>query len=599
MTNKKIVYKPIQTEVLELAAEHGNDPEAALEMLKDIQTRHGGLTHSGITDTARALGIPAHHAYGMATFYSMLSLEDRRRVLRVCDGPVCWLKRISNHSSYNSDEPFIADWQKKVSEDFTVERTSCLGLCDRSPAALVGDEQAGPLSPGDMNKVQKGWRGVPTEYTKPRKGEIRVMTALIGKINPDSIEEALTNGVYDGLKKALQSEPMAVLAEVEASSLQGRGGAGFPVGLKWRFVAGEKRTPRYIICNADESEPLIFKDRVLIDTNPHQLLEGMLIAGYACGASEAWIYIRGEYEYQAQRLEYAIKQAESKNLLGENILGSGFSFKIHVHRGAGAYICGEETALLESLEGKRGEPRLRPPYPPQAGFRGQPTAVNNVESFCAVPHIVKNGAEWWRNLTDDPTPGTKVYMILGHVKNPGLFEAPFGLTLRQIIEEFGGGMLPGSHFNFALCGGAAGTIIPPALMDSHIDYRSGPLKGVTRDIKTMEKRWTQVISMGAGSFLICDQSVSPVAFLRELLHFFAAESCGKCTPCRVGTWRSLEILNRMAAGKGQPGDTDELKTLAAIMQDSSFCGLGQSVPIPMKSALTYFEAEFAKAETGK
>ncbi|HNN15061.1 MAG TPA: NADH-ubiquinone oxidoreductase-F iron-sulfur binding region domain-containing protein, partial [Anaerolineales bacterium] len=261
--------------------------------------------------------------------------------------------------------------------------------------------------------------------------------------------------------------------------------------------------------------------------------------------------------------------------------------------------CGEETALLESLEGKRGEPRLRPPYPPASGFRGQPTAVNNVESFCAVPHIIKNGAEWWRNLTNDPTPGTKVYMVLGHVKKPGLFEAPFGLTLREIIEDFGGGMLPGSHFNFALCGGAAGTIAPPALMDSHIDYSSGPLKGVTRDIKAMEKRWTQVISMGAGSFLICDQTVSPVNFLRELMHFFAAESCGKCTPCRVGTWRSLEILNRMTSGKGQLGDTDELKSLAALMQDSSFCGLGQSVAIPMKSALTHFGAEFAKVEKGQ
>jgi NADP-reducing hydrogenase subunit HndC len=325
---------------------------------------------------------------------------------------------------------------------------------------------------------------------------------------------------------------------------------------------------------------LIFKDRVLISTNPHQLLEGMIIAGFACGASEAWIYIRGEYEAQAQRLENAIRQAELKNLLGENILGSGFSFKIHVHRGAGAYVCGEETALIESLEGKRGEPRIRPPFPPTYGFRGQPTAVNNVESFCAVPHIVKNGAEWWKNLTKTTAPGTKVYMVLGYVKNPGLFEAPFGLTLRQIIDNFGGGMLPGSQFNLALCGGAAGTIVNESLLDTPIDYSSAP-KG---------------ISLGAGSFLICDQTVSPVAFLRELLHFFAAESCGKCTPCRVGTWRSLEILNRMAEGKGVKGDTEELKTLAALMQDSSFCGLGQAVPIPMRSVLTHFEAEFVKAE---
>ncbi|MGZ9225509.1 MAG: NAD(P)H-dependent oxidoreductase subunit E, partial [Anaerolineales bacterium] len=455
MTNKKIIYKPVSPEVLEIAEAHHNEPESMLEVLKDIQSLPTGLTPVTITDAARALDVPPHQAYGMATFYSMLSLEERKNILRVCDGPVCWLKNASKQSSVSSDQ-LVSEWANAM-PDYTVERTSCLGLCDRAPAVLVNDDQAGPVSTKDADKVCEGWRGVPTDYSKVRKGETRVMTALIGKIDPDSIDDALAHGVYEGLKKALHAlrQPEAVLDILESSGLQGRGGAGFPVGRKWRFVASEKRTPRYIICNADESEPLIFKDRVLIDTNPHQLLEGMLIAGFACGASEAWIYIRGEYEYQARRLENAVEQAKSKNLLGENILGRDFSFDIHVHRGAGAYICGEETALLESLEGKRGEPRIRPPYPPTYGFRGQPTAVNNVESFCAVPHILRNGAEWWRNLTNDPTPGTKVYMVLGRVKNPGLFEAPFGLTLREIIEDFGGGMLPGSHFNFALCGGAA------------------------------------------------------------------------------------------------------------------------------------------------
>ncbi|HSB00528.1 MAG TPA: NADH-ubiquinone oxidoreductase-F iron-sulfur binding region domain-containing protein [Anaerolineales bacterium] len=578
MTNKTQIYKPISPEIEELAHEHHHDREAALELLKDIETRHAGLSPATITDAARALKLPAHHLYGMATFYSMLSLQEHKKVLRVCDGPVCWLKRASGQSPVSSKQS-IGEWAEAM-PDYTVERTSCLGLCDRAPSALVETEQAGPISVKDAKKVCEGWRGVPTDYSQERKGELRVMTALIGKIDPDSIEDAIAHGVYDGLKKALQTQPAAVLDLVESSGLQGRGGAGFPVGRKWRFVANEKRMPRYIVCNADESEPLIFKDRVLIGTNPHQLLEGMTIAGFACGASEAWIYIRGEYEPQARCLENAIQQAESRNLLGENILGSGFSFKIHVHRGAGAYICGEETALIESLEGKRGEPRIRPPFPPTYGFRGQPTTVNNVESFCAVPHIARNGADWWKNLTKATAPGTKLYMVLGHVKNPGLFEAPFGLTLRQIIEDFGGGMLPGSQFGFALCGGAAGTIVNESLLDTPIDFSSAQ-KG---------------ISLGAGSFLVCDQNVSPVAFLRELLHFFAAESCGKCTPCRVGTWRALEILNRMAAGKGVKGDTEELQSLAALMQDSSFCGLGQAVPIPMRSALTHFGAEFVKAE---
>jgi NADH:ubiquinone oxidoreductase subunit F (NADH-binding) len=306
----------------------------------------------------------------------------------------------------------------------------------------------------------------------------------------------------------------------------------------------------------------------------------MAIAGYACGANHAYIYIRGEYEHQARRLERAIQQAEAAGYLGEQIQGGDFSFHIHVHRGAGAYICGEETALIESLEGKRGEPRIRPPYPPSYGYQGKPTLVNNVESYAAVPAILCNGAQWYRALSQAHTPGTKMYMILGHINQPGLFEAPFGLTLRQVIDDFGGGMRTGSTFQFALTGGAAGTIVPPGLLDEPIDYGSA-VRG---------------IALGAGAFMICDQTVSPVAFLRELLHFFSYESCGKCTPCRVGTHQSHAILTRLAAGQGQPGDVAELHALADNLQDASFCGLGQSVPIPMRSALTHFAQDFAAAE---
>jgi NADH:ubiquinone oxidoreductase subunit F (NADH-binding) len=402
----------------------------------------------------------------------------------------------------------------------------------------------------------------------------------VGTVDPDSISSALEHGAYQALQAALERTPEAVLAEVEASGLSGRGGAGFPVGRKWRFVAQAKRSPKYIVCNADESEPLIFKDRVLIDTDPHQILEGMALAGYACGAHEAFIYIRGEYVTQAERLKHAIQEAEQAGWLGDQVHGSNFSFHIHVHLGAGAYICGEETALIESLEGKRGEPRTRPPYPPTAGYHGLPTLVNNVESYAAVPAIVLNGADWYHSLSGAAIPGTKLYMLLGHINHPGLFEAPFGLTLRQIIDDFGGGMRLGSSFKFALTGGAAGTIVPQTLLDVPIDYASSA-KGV---------------SLGAGAFLICDQRVSPVAFLKELLHFFAAESCGKCTPCRVGTYRSHEILSRLVDGEGIAGDVAELNSLADVMFDSSFCGLGQSVPIPMRSALSHFSQVFKEAE---
>jgi NADH:ubiquinone oxidoreductase subunit F (NADH-binding) len=464
-----------------------------------------------------------------------------------------------------------------------VERSSCLGLCDRAPAILVNDDQAGPVSSGEAEKACQGWKGVPTDYSSSRAGEKRVMLANIEQIDPDDIQSAIKFGAYQGLQAALQMTPESVIATVEESGLQGRGGAGFPVGRKWKFVAQAAGSPKYMIANADESEPLIFKDRVLIDTNPHQLLEGMAIGGYACGANEAYIYIRGEYVHQAERLEQAIKQAEALGWLGDTIQGSGFSFHIHVHLGAGAYICGEETALIESLEGKRGEPRLRPPYPPSFGLRGCPTAVNNVESFAAVPHILKNGADWWKQLSGYSVPGTKIYMILGHVKNPGLFEAPFGLTLRQVIDDLGGGMLDGSTFKFALTGGAAGSMVNSEFLDIPLDYSSSQ-KG---------------IGLGAGAFLICDQRVSPVAFLRELLHFFAAESCGKCTPCRVGTWRAYNLLCRMAEGGIKEQELEELKELSENMLLASFCGLGQSVPIPINSALVNFVAEFSANGKGE
>jgi len=581
MTNKTSRFKPIPPEVLEMSGDLDKNPEGLLELLSKFQALPDSLSRENITHAARLLNVPAHQAYGVTTFYSMLATEPKKNILRVCDGPVCWLKRASEGGT--NPENAVADFAEAVTEDWTVERSSCLGLCDRAPAVLVNDDQAGPVAVNEVHKACQGWKGVPTDYSTPRAGETRIMLANSDQINPDDIQSAIKYGSYQGLKAALQTTPESVIATVEGSGLQGRGGAGFPVGRKWKFVAQAAGSPKYMIANADESEPLIFKDRVLIDTNPHQLLEGMAIGGYACGANEAYIYIRGEYVHQAERLEKAIQQAEELGWLGDNIQGSGFSFHIHVHLGAGAYICGEETALIESLEGKRGEPRLRPPYPPSFGLRGCPTAVNNVESFAAVPHIMKNGADWWKQLSDYSVPGTKVYMILGHVKNPGLFEAPFGLTMRQIIDDFGGGMLDGSTFKFALTGGAAGSMVNSDFLDIPLDYASSQ-KG---------------IGLGAGAFLVCDQRVSPVAFLRELLHFFAAESCGKCTPCRVGTWRAYNLLCRMAEGGIQEQDIEELEALSENMLLASFCGLGQSVPIPINSALANFAAEFSANGKGE
>jgi NADH:ubiquinone oxidoreductase subunit F (NADH-binding) len=442
---------------------------------------------------------------------------------------------------------------------------------------LVDLDQCGPLTIDGMPSIGEGWRGDHPDYSIPLTEETRVLLADIDKIDPHSLESARELGAYEGLKNALAKDPAEVIDEVELAKVRGRGGAGFPVGRKWRLVAQSEREQKYIVCNADESEPLVFKDRVLMETNPHQLLEGMVIAGYAVGAAKGFIYIRGEYRAQAAILKHAIEEAETAGFLGEHILGTDYSLKIDLHLGAGAYICGEETAMLESLEGRRGEPRVRPPYPTVNGYRGFPTIVNNVETFATIPPVLRNGSEWYLKIGKPESPGTKLYTILGHIKRPGLFEAPYGLSLREIIETFGGGMLDGSTFGLALTGGAAGTIVPASLLDHPMNYDS-TAKG---------------ISLGAGAILVCDESVSPVALVRELMYFFEVESCGKCTPCRIGTRLARELLDRIVSGETLATDFDELKALATVLEADSLCGLGQFAALPLKSAMNHFEEQFS------
>jgi NADH:ubiquinone oxidoreductase subunit F (NADH-binding)/NADH:ubiquinone oxidoreductase subunit E len=558
-------HKPLDPQISQLVADHQHNQEAILEIFQQLQEQQGGIQPWQIEDIARALNVPAERAYGVATFYTLLDVPPKKpNTIRLCDGPPCWLQGAGQ---------IRKAMEAALGDSWRIERSSCLGLCDRAPAALTNGDQAGPLTPEQVPLIPDGRRGEKPDYTSPRPGEVRLLLAHLGKVDPTSLESAREHGAYQALEKALQGPPEAVYQEVEAAKVRGRGGAGFPTGTKWRFVAQEQRKPKYIVCNADESEPLIFKDRVLIESNPHQILEGMALAAYAVGAEEGFIYIRGEYRTQADLLAQAIHQAETAGFLGENIASSGFSFHIHVHRGAGAYICGEETALLESLEGRRGEPRVRPPYPTVSGYHGCPTVVNNVETFSTIPQIILNGAKWYTSIGDPRTPGTKLYTLLGHVKHPGVFEAPYGLTLRQAIEEFGGGMRPNSRFHFALTGGAAGTIVPESLLDIPMDYQSV----------------RQGVSLGAGGILICDETVSPFALLRELLHFFEMESCGKCTPCRVGTRRARELMDRVLAGNSSTEIREQLMQLSEVLEKDSFCGLGQSVAIPMKSAMKHFD----------
>jgi NADH:ubiquinone oxidoreductase subunit F (NADH-binding) len=347
------------------------------------------------------------------------------------------------------------------------------------------------------------------------------------------------------------------------------------------MVARADGTRKYVVCNADESEPGTFKDRVLLEGDPHLLLEGLALAGYAVGAAEGVVYVRGEYEWVARRLERAIAQAEERGWLGQDIRGSGFSFRAHVHRGAGAYVCGEETALLESLEGKRGEPRVRPPYPTAHGYHGRPTLVNNVETLCLVPSVVACGTDWFRSLGTAGSPGTKVFTVTGCVNRPGAFEAPLGITLRQVVEQFGGGLRGGSRFKAALTGGAAGTFVPAALLDVPLDFDSG----------------SRGAALGAGAVLVLDESVSVPGLLTGLLHFFEVESCGKCTPCREGTREARLACGRVAQGRGGPEDLAGLKRLAFLLDLTSLCGLGRSVAWPVESAVRHFGGEFAAENT--
>lgn len=414
-----------------------------------------------------------------------------------------------------------------------------------------------------------------------RKGtlpaEQRIVLERAGVIDPTNIEDYILQDGYAALGKVLTSmKPEEVIAEVQKSGLKGRGGAGFPTGLKWSFVAKAPGTKKYVICNADESEPGTFKDRVILEGDPHTILEAMAIAGYAVGADEGYIYVRGEYALAQERLAIAIAQAKEYGFLGKNIFGTEFNFEIHVHSGAGAYICGEETALIESIEGKRGEPRARPPYPTTHGLWGKPTLVNNVETLANIPPILRNGAEWYRKFGTPSSPGTKVYTILGNVNNTGLIEVPMGITLREVIAIYGRGMKNGRTFKLAQTGGSSGSVIPASLQDTPMDFESYNKAEV---------------SLGSGALLICDEDTCVVDLAKVLMNFFRRESCGKCTPCRIGTYRAYQILQRISEGQGVLKDLDELLSLSENLVNLSNCGLGQTAATPIKDILKYFRAE--------
>jgi NADH:ubiquinone oxidoreductase subunit F (NADH-binding)/(2Fe-2S) ferredoxin len=405
----------------------------------------------------------------------------------------------------------------------------------------------------------------------------RVVLGRAGLIDPESLDDFIIHDGYQALGKALtEMTPEQVIAEVDRSGLQGRGGAGFPTGRKWGFVRSAQGQPKYVICNADESEPGTFKDRLILEGDPFSVIEAMTIAGYAVGSQEGYIYIRGEYGLAYRRLENAIHQAEERGLLGKQIFGRDFDFHIHLHAGAGAYICGEETALIESIEGKRGQPRARPPYPPTYGLWGKPTVVNNVETLANIPHIVRNGGEWYHQFGTEKSRGTKVYTIMGNVNFTGVIEVPLGITLREVIEIYGKGIKKGAQLKLVQTGGSSGSIVPASLQDTPMDFESWRNAG---------------ISLGSGALLICDENTCVVDLAKVIMQFFRFECCAKCTPCRVGTQRMYQIVEDISEGRGTLENLDELLTLSQDMELLSNCGLGQTASVAVRDILKYFRQE--------
>lgn len=408
--------------------------------------------------------------------------------------------------------------------------------------------------------------------------QTKVVLSDCGEIDPEDIDAYIETGGYDATRKVLTSmTPEEVIRVIELSGLRGRGGAGFPTGLKWDICRRKKSEQKYIICNADEGDPGAFMDRAVIEGNPHSVVEGMIIGAYAIGSDSGYVYIRAEYPLAVERLKIALKQAREKNLLGNNIMGTGFNFDIKIKLGAGAFVCGEETALIASIEGGRGMPRARPPFPVESGLWGMPTVINNVETLANIPYIIKRGAEWFSSFGTEKSRGTKVFALTGKVKNIGLIEVPLGIPLREIIYDIGGGIEGGKAFKAVQTGGPSGGCIPAGLLDIEVDFESLAQVGSI---------------MGSGGMVVLDESDCMVNIAQFFLEFTQAESCGKCIPCRIGTKRMLEILDRVTSGKGKEGDIDLLEELGQDIKATSLCGLGMTAPNPVLSTIRYFRHEY-------
>ncbi len=522
-------------------------------------------------------------------------MSSYRMHILVCGGTGC----LASESRLLAENLQAHVLMSGMGREVQVVTTGCFGFCEKGPIVKILPDNVFyvEVKPADAEEIvsEHVLKGRPVSrllYEEPArqgkvstqgdmpfyKKQLRIALRNCGFINPEDIEEYISVDGYQALGKVLtEMTPESLVILVKKSGLRGRGGGGFPTGLKWEATARNKADVKYIICNADEGDPGAFMDRSILEGDPHSVLESMAIAGYATGARYGYIYIRAEYPLAVHRLEIAIAQAQGMGLLGTDILGTGFSFDIAIKFGAGAFVCGEETALIHSIEGERGEPVNKPPFPAESGLWGKPTCVNNVETFANIPPIILRGAEWFASIGSEKSKGTKVFALAGKVNNVGLVEVPMGIRLREIIYDIGGGIRDGKKFKSVQTGGPSGGCIPESALDTPMDYEN-----LTR-IGSM---------MGSGGMIVLDEDDCMVNVAKFYLEFTCDESCGKCTPCRVGNKRLHEALTRITEGKGTMADLDNLKELGAIIKDTALCGLGQTSPNPVLSTMKYFWDEY-------
>ena len=550
---------------------NGRSREALLPLLHQAQDLYGWLPPDVQEAIGKTLRVPLADIHGVIEFYTMFYNEPTaRHVIRVCEDLAC--SKAGSHAVMQAISHATGLEPGDTSEDgrLTFEAVPCLGMCEHAPCALHGERPAGSLTVDNVPAFLED--ALPEPVARSRGGPF-IKLARIGKIDPTSLADYEAHAGYDGLRKAVSLSPEALLEIVDSFTILGRGGAMFPLGRKWFFTRSASDDPRqkHIVVNADESEPGTFKDRCLMEEDPFAVIEAMTIAAYAVGAENGWIFVRGEYPRAHRRLHHAVDQALQAGYLGQNILGKpGFNFTVNVRLGAGAYICGEETALFEAIEGKRGFPRIKPPFPTTHGLFGQPTAVNNVETLVAMLAALNIGEASWNMIGSEESPGTKLFCVSGDVADPGLYEVPFGLTVRNMIG-LAGGVPHGKKVQAVLMGGAAGVFIGPDKLDTPLTYEDTRAAG---------------IPLGSGVIMVFDETADLQQHLFELAHFFAHESCGKCFPCQIGTQRQLEILDRIANNGGtRLGDKQILLDVGFTMTETSLCGLGQTAASAIVSAI--------------